>query len=117
MKTACYTFTTWNSGAMAAGFDGAALVRQPQRSAAPRTDNVIDLAAWRAANPELTPREEEQDWAALPYGEPEEPEEPELSIPAPRPRKSRRAAVLTELISTASVAAAALAIILRVVAF
>ena len=114
MKTACYTFTTWNSGAMAAGFDGAALVRQPQRSAAPRTDNVIDLAAWRAANPELTPREEGQDWAALPYGEPEE---PELSIPAPRPRKSRRAAVLTELISTASVAAAALAIILRVVAF
>lgn len=114
MKTACYTFTTWNSGAMAAGFDGAALVRQPQRSAAPRRDNVIDLAAWRAANPELTPREEEQDWAALPYGEPEE---PELSIPAPRPRKSRRAAVLTELISTAGVAAAALAIILRVVAF
>lgn len=111
MKTACYTFTTWNSGAMAAGFDGAALVRQPQRSAAPRTDNVIDLAAWRAANPELTPREEEQDWAALPDGE------PELSIPAPRPRKSRRAAVLTELISTAGVAAAALAIILRVVAF
>ncbi len=114
MKTACYTFTTWNSGAMAAGFDGAALVRQPQRNAAPRADNVIDLAAWRAANPELTHQEEEQDWAAPTYGEPEE---PELSIPAPRPRKSRRAAVLTELISTASVAAAALAIILRVVAF
>ena len=115
MKTAHYTFTTWNAGAMAAGFDGgAAPVRRPTRRTAPGTDNVIDLNAWRAANPELTPREEEQDWAAPTYGEPEE---AELSIPAPRPRKSRRAAVLTELISTASVAAAALAIILRVVAF
>ena len=28
MKTAHYTFTTWNESAMASGFDGAAGVRQ-----------------------------------------------------------------------------------------
>ena len=115
MKTAHYTFTTWNAGAMAAGFDGgAALVRRPARRTAPGTDNVIDLNAWRAANPELAPQEEDSDWARELDGDWEE---PELAIPVPRPRKSRRTAVLSELISTAGVAAAALAIILRVVAF
>lgn len=115
MKTAHYTFTTWNADAMAAGFDGgAAPARRPTRRAAPGMDNVIDLNAWRAANPELAPQEENSDWARELSGEWEE---PELAIPASRPRKSRRTAVLTELISTAGVAAAALAIILRVVAF
>lgn len=114
MNTAYYTFTTWNDSAMASGFDGgASLVRQSRRDAAPAADNVIDLNAWRAANPELTAREE-ADWDAGAY---ESLEEPELSVPAPRPRKSHRAAVLAELASTAGVAAAALAVILRVVAF
>lgn len=123
MKTAHYTFTTWNESAMASGFGGgapvrqAALVREPRRKA--RTlggDNVIDLTAWRAAK-ELEPEEEpldEADWAGAAYGESEE---PELYIPAPRPRKSRRAAFLAELTATVGVAAAALAVILLVVAF
>ncbi len=120
MKTVHYTFTTWNESAMASGFDGAgtarqaALIREPQRKA--RTlggDNVIDLTAWRAANLLEAEEEplEELDWTG------EEREEPELYIPAPRPRKSRRAAVAAELAATVSVAAAALAVILWVLAF
>lgn len=115
MNTAYYTFTTWNDGAMAAGFDGgASMVRQPPRKAAPAGDNVIDLNAWRAANL-ATPEEdqEERDWAGEDRGE-----EEELRLsPAPRPRRSRRAAFLAELASTLSVAAAALVLIVRVLAF
>ena len=115
MKTAHYTFTTWNADAMAAGFDGgAAPVRRPTRRAAPGMDNVIDLNAWRAANLDLLEQDAgdgEMEWTGG------EPEELELCVPAPRPRKSRRAAFMAELASTAGVAAAALAIILRVVAF
>lgn len=120
MNTAYYTFTTWNEGTMAAGFDGAAgggrqaaMVRQPGGKArALGGDNVIDLTAWRAANLE-TCGEEGTDGAA--WSEEEGAEE--LSVPAPRPRKSRRAAFMAEMASTVSVAAAALAVILRVVAF
>lgn len=123
MKTVHYTFTTWNESAMASGFDGAgtahqaALIREPQRKA--RTlggDNVIDLTAWRAANLLEDEEEplEELDWTGEAY---EEREEPELYIPAPRPRKSRRAAVAAELAATVSVVAAALAVILWVLAF
>lgn len=122
MKTAHYTFTTWNERAMASGFDGAgaagrqgALVREPQRPARPLgRDNVIDLTAWRAANlamPEEEP--EELEWDGGDDGE----GEPELLLPAPRPRKSRRAALVAELVSTASVVVVTLAIILRVLAF
>ena len=122
MKTAHYTFTTWNERAMASGFDGAgaagrqgALVREPQRPARPvGGDNVIDLTAWRAANlamPEEEP--EELEWDGGDDGE----GEPELHLPAPRPRKSRRAALVAELGSTASVVVVTLAIILRVLAF
>lgn len=117
MNTAYYTLTTWNGGAMAAGFDGAAgctrqaaMVRQSGRRGG---DNVIDLTAWRAANLE-TCGGESTDGAAW---SDDEAAEGELSVPAPRPRKSRRAAFMAELASTAGVAAAALAIILRVVAF
>lgn len=122
MKTAHYTFTTWSESAMASGFDGAgasrqaALIREPERKA--RTlggDNVIDLTAWRAAN--LMMPEEEEDESGWSGEEYEEEAEPELYIPAPRPRKSRRAAFLAELTATVSVAAAALAVILWVVAF
>lgn len=119
MNTAYYTVTTWNDGAMAAGFDAvdgtrqAAAVRQSGQGARPRGgDNVIDLNAWRAANQDLEPEaagEREAGWS--------EPEELGLNVPAPRYRKSRRAAVLAELASTAGVVAAALAIILRVVVF
>lgn len=123
MNTAYYTFTTWNDSAMAAGFDGAAASRQSamQRQPQPRSggrplggDNVIDLAAWRAANAaELWRDSGEED---RPCGELET-LDPELAIPAPRPRKSHRAGVRAELVSTVSVALAALAIILRVLAF
>ena len=69
-------------------------------------------AAGRAANLEAW-----ADGEAYAAAEGAEAEEPELSVPAPRPRKSRRAALLAEAASTVCVAAAALAIILRVVAF
>ncbi len=122
MKTAHYTFTTWNESAMASGFDGAGaarqavLIREPERKARILGgDNVIDLTAWRAAN--LVMPEEEEDESGWSGEEYEEGAEPELYIPAPRPRKSRRAAFLAELTATVSVAAAALAVILWVVAF
>lgn len=120
MKTAHYTFTTWNESAMASGFDGAgrvhqtALVREPQRKAkALGGDNVIDLTAWRAANLLEDGEElpEELDWSGG------EQEGPELYSPAPRPRKSRRAAVAAELAATVSVAVAALAVVLWVLVF
>ena len=120
MKTAHYTFTTWNERAMASGFDGAgaagrqgALVREPQRPARPLgRDNVIDLTAWRAANlDEALGEPEELDGE---YGG-DEWEEPEL--PAPRPRRSRRSMLTAELVSTLSVVAAATALIVRVLTF
>ena len=127
MKTAHYTFTTWNESAMASGFGGAGAIQQsslilereaPRKARSLGGDNVIDLAAWRAANLVETAEEfETPDWAEEGEEWEEREAEPELAIPAPRPRKSRRTAVLSELISTAGVAAAALAIILRVVAF
>ncbi len=118
MKTSYYTFTTWDDGAMAAGFDGglsedrrADLARQGGGNARARGgDNVIDLNAWRAANPELL--EEPEDGAEWTDGARAEPD-----IPAPRPRKSHRAMMTAELVSTACVAAAALALILRVLTF
>ena len=126
MKTAHYTFTTWNERAMASGFDGAgtagrqaALVREPQQPARPvGGDNVIDLTAWRAANlamPEEEP--EELEWDGGDDGGDGGEAEPELLLPAPRLRKSRRAALVAELVSTASVVVVTLAIILRVLAF
>lgn len=123
MKTAHYTFTTWSESAMASGFDGAGaavrqslLLREPERKA--RTlggDNVIDLTAWRAAN--LAMPEEEEDESGWSGEEYEEEAEPELYIPAPRPRKSRRAAFRAELAATVGVAATALAVILWVLVF
>jgi len=99
---------------MAAGYDGAAggprrtsLVRQPGPGNAPEGDKIIDLTAWRVANLEL-PGEEPlggEAWADQP------------DIPAPRERRQRRALLTAELVSTLSVAALALAVILRVLAF
>jgi len=115
MKTAYYTFTVWEEDRpMAAGYDGAAdcprravLTRRPGPVSAPEGDKIIDLPVWREASPE-PPGEETLDgeaWADKP------------DIPAPRERGQRRAMLAAELASTLSVAAAALAIILRVLAF
>lgn len=124
MKTAYYTFTTWDSGAMAAGFDHAAgtrqavLLRQPEGPArAVGGDNVIDLAAWRAANPELSMPEERpaEEWG---YDGCEEFVEPELSLPAPRTRRDHhRSLFAAELISTLGVLAVSAALLLRVLLF
>ena len=118
MNTAYYTLTTWSGGAMAAGFGGpagdirqTAVVRQSGRARG--GDNVIDLTAWRAANLEACGEKGTDGTAWDDAGTAAE----ELSMPAPRPRKSRRAAFWAELASTVSVAAAALAIILRVAVF
>ena len=124
MKTAYYTFTTWDDSAMAAGFDGAAsgprqgvLARQPAGQARSRGD-VIDLNAWRAANLDLPqaegPEELEaaEDWACGGAGE------PEPVLPAPRPRRDHRRAQFTaELLATLAVAGAAAALMLRVLMF
>lgn len=123
MKTVHYTFTTWSDGAMASGFDGtvagtrrAAAVREPERKVRPLgADNVIDLAAWRAANLDMMEPLDDPAWAA--EQEDEGMEEAGFAVPAPRPRKSRRAALAAELVSTVCVAAVTLAIILRVLAF
>ena len=56
MKTSYYTFTTWNDGAMAAGFDSS--LREGRHTAvsaqtggtAQGGGKVIDLTTWRAAN-------------------------------------------------------------------
>ena len=125
MKTTYYTLTTWDDGAMAAGFDRAAggecqqaTVCQPEKRTRPvGGDNVIDLNAWRCANPELCWKEtvDEPYWGD---GEPEEPKEPELVLPAPRGRRDhRRAMCAAELAATLAVAAAALALMLRVLMF
>ena len=122
MKTAYYTFTTWNDGGMAAGFDSTAggerrptAVCQPERRARPvGGDNVIDLNAWRCANPELCREEAE----GGPYWDDGGQEEPELVLPAPRARRDhRRAMCAAELAATLAVAAAALALALRVLLF
>lgn len=123
METVHYTFTAWNDGAMASGFDGpvtgtrhTAVVREPERKSCPLgVDNVIDLAAWRAANLNMAEPPEEPDWAA--GQEDEGAEASGFAVPAPRIRKSRRAALVAELVSTACVAAVTLVIILRVLAF
>ena len=92
--------------------------QQPRKAGTLGGDKIIDLTAWRAANlleEEGLPEEpEELDWDGGAYDE--EREEPELYVPAPRLRKSRRAAVAAELIATVSVVAAALAVILGMLA-
>lgn len=118
MKTSYYTFTTWNDGAMAAGFDSS--LREGRQTAvsaqtggtAQGGGKVIDLTTWRAANlDEALGEPEELDGE---YGG-DEWEEPEL--PAPRPRRSRRSMLTAELVSTLSVVAAATALIVRVLTF
>ena len=121
MKTAYYTFTTWENSAMAAGFDGApsgprqaAMVRQPEGRVRPAgRDNVVDLNAWRAAEPDepQTGPWDEPGWDGEGQAE-------ELVLPAARPRRDHRRAMLAaELVSTLCVAAVTVAIIVRVLTF
>lgn len=118
MKTAYYTFTTWEDSAMAAGFNGAqpsrqtVMVRQPEeRGRSAGRDNVVDLSAWRAA--------ELDELRAKPQDGPErDEEEPAVVLPAARPRRDHRRAMLTaELVSTLCVAAVTVVLIVRVLTF
>lgn len=121
MKTTYYTLTTWDDGAMAAGFDSPAggerhlvMARQPgEQVRRAKEDKVIDLNAWRAANLDLLQKEVDgRDWDGG------EPEEPELVLPAPRARRDhRRAMCAAELAATLAVAGVAVALMLRVLMF
>lgn len=122
MKTTYYTLTTWDDGAMAAGFDSPAgggrhpaMVRQSgEQARRANEDNVIDLNAWRAANLDLFQEEtaDGPDWNGG------EPEEPELVLPEPRARRDhRRAMCAAELAATLAVAGVAVALMLRVLMF
>lgn len=120
MKTSYYTFTTWDDGAMAAGFDSglkegrqAAVPIQPARTVRDK-DKVIDLNTWRADNLDVA-GEEPQDFGWEYGGDQWEPGGP--ASPAPRPRRSRRSMFTAELVSTLSVVAAAVALIVRVLTF
>ena len=118
MKSVYYTFTTWNDCEQAAGFDGsvdsgrrAVMVRQPSQDTRVRGgDNVIDLAAWRAANQEL--------WEEQSELEPEytvEAAEPEA--PARRVRRRRRAHIDPELFAILGVVGVLAALMIRVLLF
>ena len=119
MKSVTYTFTTWDDGERAAGFDGAldsrrqvVMVRQSGRQGrTPGGDNVIDLTAWRAANQEL--------WEEQSELEPEyNLEETEPEAPARRARsRRRRAHVDPELLAILSVVGVLAALMVRVLAF
>ena len=124
MKTSYYTFTTWNEGAMASGFDGAAvetrqclMVREPeQKGRSLGGDNVIDLTAWRATNP-LEQAQDEPECADLDWSE-EALEEPELvQEPVRRARRNHDVAFAAELAATLSVVAAAVMLMIRIVLF
>ena len=107
MKTVHYTFTSWDGGATADGLDNGlsegrqtAMTRRADGRTARGGNKVIDLNVWRA-----TDLDEHQ----------EEPDKPPVFTP--RPRGGRRSMPVSELVCTLSVAAAALALILRVLTF
>ena len=118
MKSVYYTFTTWDDGQRAAGFDGAlnsgrqvVMVRQTGRQSRPVGDNVIDLAAWRAANQEL--------WEEQSELEPEySMEEAEPVAPARRVRsRRRRVHIDPELAAIVMVVGVLAALMIRVLVF
>lgn len=120
MNTVYRTFISWNSSALAAGFENAAdEPRQPRQkqNRALGGDNVIDLTAWREAN--LEEPEAQSDWEdEAPELEFEErPRVSRTEASRRRERRSRRLRYLGELISTVSVVAAAAVLILRVLMF
>lgn len=120
MKTTYYTYTTWDSGALAAGFDGgaerAALVCQSRSAGG---DNVVDFNAWRAARlaEELRKEETVQEADCAWEEEPAQPEELEPVQPRPRRDHHSRALFTAELLSTLAVAGAAAALMVRVLLF
>ena len=119
MKSAYDTFTTWHGCEQAAGFAGsldsgrqAAVVRgSSQKAQALGGDNVIDLAAWRAANREL--------WDEP--GEPAQkrvPEEAAPELPVRRARRSRRSAYIDpELFAILGVVGVVAVLVIRVLLF
>ena len=113
MKTAYYTFAAWEDNVQTAGSGGTPKPRRKLTVSRPveRADgNVIDLNAWKAANPALSgPEPEEERTGRLrEQGEP----------PAPRRRRDhRRALFAAELLSTLAVAGAAAALMLRALLF
>ncbi|MDE6260124.1 MAG: hypothetical protein K2M42_04575 [Oscillospiraceae bacterium] len=118
MRSVTYTFTTWDGGQRAAGFDGAlgsgrqaVMVRQLGRQGRPVEDNVIDLTAWRAANQEL--------WEEQSELEPEYAlEEAERPTPACRARSRRRRVYIDpELASIVGVVGVLVTLMVRVLAF
>ncbi len=96
------------------------LVRAPKAAPERRENNVVDLAAWRAARE----AEAEAAAAAEEYGADEEPwaEEP-VREAAPSPLKARRArrehiaVIAGELLSTLAVLAVTAALLVRILVF
>ncbi len=110
MKSVHDTFAIWDGGERAAGFEGSLDGgHQAAAGRAPGRDNVIDLAAWKAANREL-------------WEEPEGPG-PECAEAAPEPparrarRSRRRAYIDPELFSILGVAGVLAALMARVLVF
>ncbi len=119
METVYYTLTAWGieeEGALEQAVGAprrVKLVRRPRAAAGEkRGDNVIDLAAWRAA------REAEED---CPGGAERDEEPVRTAAPAPRPsrRERLRSGVLFtgELLATLSVIAVAAALLVRILVF
>jgi len=107
MKSAHETVPVWDDNERAAGFDGSLdSGRQAAAIRAPGRDNVIDLAAWKAANREL--------WEE-PEGFGQEYAEAAPALPARRHR--RRAYVDPELFAILGVAGVLAALVARVLVF
>lgn len=130
MKTAYYTLTTQNILALDESLKKASgeecrvtWVRQPEQPVRRGGNNVVELAAWKAARerealetarwmdegPDEWADEEELDRLAEAYEVP--------AAPARRPRREHPALPLLELAATLSVVGAAAALIFRVLAF
>lgn len=126
MKTDYYTLITRDALLMGGGLEKAAgeerqavWVRQPgQRVQARRGgNNVIDLAAWKAQQELEALEQAEEAWSEADDLEwlPETAETP--AVPARRPRRAHPTLPLRELAATLSVAGAAAALALHVLAF
>ena len=127
MKTDLYMLTTRDALSMGGGLGKAAgeerqtvWVRQPpeQRPQAKRGgNNVIDLAAWKARRELEALEQAEGAWDEADELEwlPETVEAP--AVPARRPRRAHPTLPLRELAATLSVAGAAAALVLHVLAF
>lgn len=127
MKTAYYTLTTQDALSLGESLERASgeerqtiWIRQPAQTPAPRGgNNVIDLAAWKAAREQEALEEaawqdawcdeDEPDWLL------ETDEAP--AAPVRRPRREHPALLRGELAATLSVIGATAALVLRFLAF